>query len=251
MQLDVQLPASGTVDRRVACNMLRTMAQVTPTASSPRGTTAGAADALRQRIATGGLAPGTWLREAALAEDLGLSRTPVREALRTLAAEGLVELVHHRGARVLSWSAEDIDETYRLRALLEGEAAGLAARRATALDLAAMSEAQERYERSVAEGLPAVERAGCNDAFHAAVIAASGSSRLPVLLGVVTSAPLRARAIGGYAEADLQRSVIQHRDVLTAVEQRDEALAVAAMRSHILAARYVAMQGADPGGRLT
>ena len=226
------------------------MAQVTPLASRPGGT-ATAVTALRERIASGVLAPGDWLREAAVAEELGLSRTPVREALRTLAAEGLVELVHHRGARVLSWSAADIDETYRLRALLEGEAAGLAARRATDADLAAMRDAQERYERSVAEGLPAVERAGCNDAFHAAVLAASGSGRLPVLLGVVTSAPLRARAIGGYAEADLQRSVIQHRDVLTAVEQRDEALAVAAMRSHILAARYVAMQAADPAAQLT
>jgi DNA-binding GntR family transcriptional regulator len=62
-----------------------------------------------------------------------------------------------------------------------------------------------------------------------------------VLLAVVTSAPLRARAIGSYSADDLQRSVLQHRDVLTAVQQRDEALAVAAMRSHILAARYVAM----------
>ena len=232
-----------------------TMAQVTAEASSPRGTASGAAAVLRERLGSGDLAPGTWLREAALADELGLSRTPVREALRTLAAEGLVELVHHRGARVLSWGAEDIDETYRLRALLEGEAAGLAARRASADDLAAMVAAQERYERSIADGLPAVERAGCNDAFHSAVLAASGSRRLPVLLGVITSAPLRARAIGGYADADLQRSVLQHRDVLTAVEQRDEALAVAAMRSHILAARYVAMQGATPGpeqpGQLT
>lgn len=221
-----------------------TMAHVTGPASRPGSTAVGAAAALRDRIATGELPPGTWLREAALAEELGLSRTPVREALRTLAAEGLVELVHHRGARVLSWSADDIDETYRLRALLEGEAAGLAARRATPGDVAAMAQAQHRYEQSIADGSPVHERAGCNDAFHAAVLAASGSPRLPVLLGVITSAALRARAISGYADADLQRSVIQHRDVLTAVQQGDEALAVAAMRSHILAARYVAMQAA-------
>ena len=220
------------------------MAQVTAPTSRPGSTAAGAVAALRERIATGSLPAGAWLREAALAEELGLSRTPVREALRTLAAEGLVELVHHRGARVLAWSADDIDETYRLRALLEGEAAGLAARRATADDVATMVEAQRRYELSVSAGSPVHERAGCNDAFHAAVLAASGSPRLPVLLGIITSAALRARAIGGYAEADLQRSVIQHRDVLTAVQQGDEALAVAAMRSHILAARYVAMQAA-------
>ena len=85
-------------------------------------------EALRERIASGGLGPGTWLREHTVATSLGLSRTPVREALRLLAAEGVVELVHNRGARVVSWSAEDIDEAYRLRALIEGYGAGLAGR---------------------------------------------------------------------------------------------------------------------------
>ncbi|MBW3647524.1 MAG: GntR family transcriptional regulator [Actinobacteria bacterium] len=222
------------------------MTQVTPPASSPSGPAASTSSVhavLRERIAAGQLAAGDWLREAHLAAELGTSRTPVREALRTLAAEGLVELVHHRGARVVQWSAADLDETYRLRALLEGEAAGLAAQRASREDVAAMAEAQARYERSIADGAPMVERAGCNDAFHAAVLAASGSTRLPVLLAVITSAPLRARAIGSYTPDDLQRSVLQHRDVLTAVREGDEGLAVAAMRSHILAARYVAMTG--------
>lgn len=222
------------------------MTQVTPAPSSPPASAASTASVhavLRERIAAGRLAAGDWLREARLAAELGTSRTPVREALRALAAEGLVELVHHRGARVVQWSAADLDETYRLRALLEGEAAGLAAGRASPADLAAMAQAQARYERSIADGAPTVERAGCNDAFHAAVLAASGSTRLPVLLAVITSAPLRARAIGSYTADDLQRSVLQHRDVLTAVREGDAALAVAAMRSHILAARYVAMAG--------
>lgn len=226
------------------------MTQVTPSAPEvfPPASRQTAYTALRARIAAGQLSPGTWLREASLAAELGLSRTPVREALRTLAAEGLVELVHNRGARVVPWTADDVDETYRLRALLEGEAAGLAARRASAEHVAAMALAQERYERSIEAGAPAVERAGCNDAFHAAVVAASGSSRLPVLLALVTSPPLVAQAIGSYSADDLRRSVLQHRDVLAGVQQGDEALAVAAMRSHILAARYVAMRRvATPG----
>lgn len=226
------------------------MTQVTPTApevASPASRET-AYVALRARIAAGQLSPGTWLREASLAAELGLSRTPVREALRTLAAEGLVELVHNRGARVVPWTPDDVDETYRLRALLEGEAAGLAARRATAEHVAAMARAQETYEQSIEAGAPAVERAACNDTFHAAVVAASGSTRLPVLLALVTSPPLVAQAIGSYSADDLRRSVLQHRDVLAGVQQGDEALAVAAMRSHILAARYVAMRGvAAPG----
>ncbi len=220
------------------------MAQVTapPPEAGRIASRLAAYEALRSRIASGALPPGGWLREVALSQELGLSRTPVREALRTLAAEGLVELVHNRGARVVVWTEQDVDETYRLRALLEGEAAGLAARRARPDQLAAVQRAQEAYERSIDRGAPAVEVAAGNDAFHAAVLAASGSTRLPVLLAAVTSAPLVARAIGGYGPDDLRRSVLQHRDVVTALQHDDEGLAVAAMRSHLLAARYVVVR---------
>ncbi len=206
-------------------------------------TTRRAYDAVCDGIADGTLAPGQWLRESSLGAELGLSRTPVREALRVLAAEGLVELVHNRGARVVRWDAEDVDETYRLRALLEGEAAGLAARRAPPSVVGDLERTQERYERSIEHGDPAAQRAACNDAFHAAVLAAAGSARLSGLLGVVTSAPLVARALREYDEDDLRRSVLAHRDVITAVRERDEDLAVSAMRAHILAARYVAVRG--------
>ena len=226
--------------------MLTSMTQVTPDAPALRGpvsaTTRRAYDAVCAGIADGTMAPGSWLREGLLADVLGLSRTPVREALRVLAAEGLVELVHNRGARVVRWDAGDVDETYRLRALLEGEAAGLAARRAPAGALLQLEQTQERYERSIASGDPPVEQAACNDAFHAAVLAAAGSARLSGLLAVVTSAPLVSRALRAYSADDLRRSVIAHRDVITAVRERDEDLAVSAMRAHILAARYVAVR---------
>jgi DNA-binding GntR family transcriptional regulator len=146
--------------------------------------------ALRERIASGGLGPGTWLREHTVATSLGLSRTPVREALRLLAAEGVVELVHNRGARVVSWSAEDIDEAYRLRALIEGYGAGLAAARADAACVAELRSLQERYEQALGRaGSRSRRRPSGNDDFHAAVLAASGSARLPVLVAVVSSAP--------------------------------------------------------------
>jgi DNA-binding GntR family transcriptional regulator len=204
-------------------------------------------DALRERIASGGLGPGTWLREHTVATSLGLSRTPVREALRLLAAEGVVELVHNRGARVVSWSAEDIDEAYRLRALIEGYGAGLAAQRADAGCVAELRALQERYERAldaqptqVAASEPV--SAQCNDDFHAAVLAASGSARLPTLVAVVSSAPLVRRVLQSYDDADRQRSVMAHRDVITAIANADPDLATAAMSSHILAARYAALR---------
>ena len=197
-------------------------------------------DALRERIASGGLGPGTWLREHTVATSLGLSRTPVREALRLLAAEGVVELVHNRGARVVSWSAEDIDEAYRLRALIEGYGAGLAATRADAECVAELRGLQERYERALDEQDPAV--GACNDDFHAAVLAASGSTRLPTLMAVVSSAPLVRRVLQSYDDDDRRRSVMAHRDVITAIANGDADLATSAMSSHILAARYSALR---------
>jgi DNA-binding GntR family transcriptional regulator len=88
------------------------------TKAAPRAHTELAYDSIKDGITSGVLAPGEWLREYTVARSLGLSRTPVREALRVLAAEGIVELEHNRGARVIGWTSEDIDEVYRLRALL-------------------------------------------------------------------------------------------------------------------------------------
>ena len=213
--------------------------------------------ALRERIASGGLGPGTWLREHTVATSLGLSRTPVREALRLLAAEGVVELVHNRGARVVSWSAEDIDEAYRLRALIEGYGAGLAAARADAACVAELRSLQERYEQALDAQDPQptssdpttapmtsapMPSAQCNDDFHAAVLAASGSARLPVLVAAVSSAPLVRRVLHSYDDDDRRRSVMAHRDVITAIANGDADLATSAMSSHILAARYSALR---------
>ena len=201
---------------------------------------------LRARVQSGALGPGCWLRESALAAELGVSRTPVREGLRVLAAEGLIELVPNRGARVLAWTPQEVEETYRLRALLEGEAAALAARRASPAQVLAMEQAQDRYETCIAAQALPRERAACNDAFHAAVLAGAGSPRLGQLLAVLSSAPLTLRAIGIYSDDDVRRSVLQHRDIVTAVREGDDQLAAAAMRSHLLAARYVALRAAPP-----
>ncbi len=215
--------------------------------AAPSATTRRAYDALRERVASGAVPPGTWLREHTVAASLGLSRTPVREALRLLAAEGVVELVHNRGARVCDWSSEDIDEAYRLRALIEGYGAGLAARRADAECVRQLRALQERYEAAVAGDAPGdATSAQCNDDFHAAVLEASGSARLSTLLTTVSSAPLVRRVLQGYGDDDRRRSILQHRDIITAIENGDDDLATSAMSSHILAARYTAMSRVAP-----
>lgn len=169
-----------------------------------------------------------------------------------------------------SWSPDDIDEAYRLRALIEGYAAGLAARRADAAVVVRLRNLQERYERALAEGSASgkssasadgtappggaasagtslAASARCNDDFHAAVLDASGSARLPALVALVTSAPLVRQVLGGYDEDDRRRSILQHRDIITAIDNGDEELATSAMSSHILAARYSAVRRAAEG----
>ena len=204
---------------------------------------------IKDRIGAGTLPPGAWLREAALAESLGISRTPVREALHALAAEGVVELVRNRGARVTAWTAEDIDEVYRLRALLEGYGARLAARSADGAHVARLGVLAEAYEESL---LSSPDSHGtfdaavqCNNEFHRAVLDASGSTRLSALLGVISSVPLVRQAFRHYTPDDLRRSIVQHRDIANAVARGDEELAETAMRTHILAARYSAVHVAD------
>ena len=216
---------------------------------APKAHTETAYDSIKDGITSGVISPGEWLREYAVASSLGLSRTPVREALRALAAEGIVELEHNRGARVIAWTSEDIDEVYRLRALLEGYGATLAARHASTEQLGELRQVEDRYERAVESGdHSAIASAECNNAFHAAVLAASGSGRLATLVGTVSNAPLVHRARRHYTDDDQRRSVVQHRDIITAIQNRDEPLAQTAMSSHILAARYTALRVADNGG---
>jgi DNA-binding GntR family transcriptional regulator len=217
-----------------------------PVRPEPKANTRRAYESIKDGISTGALAPGEWLREYAVASSLGLSRTPVREALRALAAEGIVELEHNRGARVIHWTAADIDEVYRLRALLEGYGATLAARHASADQVAELRRLEDRYEQALELGEDGgTASAECNNEFHAAVLAASGSARLASLLAVVSSAPLVHRALQHYTEDDRRRSVVQHRDIVTAIQNRDEHLAESAMSSHILAARYSALLVAE------
>ena len=108
-------------------------------ASLVRNASVAATDLIRDAIIDGRLAPGERLKEVELATELGISRTPVREALLVLQTEGLVEAVPNRGATVRAHTAEDLDDLYQLRALLEGYAARRAATRITEEDVARLA----------------------------------------------------------------------------------------------------------------
>ncbi|MCP3800491.1 GntR family transcriptional regulator [Allokutzneria sp. A3M-2-11 16] len=195
-------------------------------------------EVVRTAILDGSYPPGERLGEVELAEALGISRTPIREALRRLEVEGLVEVLPHRGARVASWSREDLDEIYELRILLESFAAARAASRISDGELGRMDELREEMDRAVHSG--DVERiAACNAEFHGIIRRAASSTRLVTMLNAVIQLPLVLQTFHRYTHEDLQRSVAHHGELVHAFRARDPAWAESVMRSHVLAARRV------------
>lgn len=193
---------------------------------------------IRAAILDGHYGPGARLGEAELAQLTEASRTPVREALRRLEVEGLVEVLPHRGARVSAFTADDLDEIYDLRMTLEALAAGRAATRIAPERIDRMAQLCDEMEAAAAAGrLDAV--ASANVAFHGIVREASASTRLTSMLAAVTQLPLMMRTFHRYAPDDLQRSAGHHRELVAALRARDEVWADAVMRSHVRAAKSV------------
>src|SRR6476620_10304186 len=126
---------------------LRTMASAVTLA--PRALYEEVAEQLRQRIFRRELDPGSWIDEVKIAEEFGISRTPLREALKVLAAEGLVTMKVRRGAYVTEVSEQDLAEVYHLVSLLESDAAGVVAEKATPAQLAELQKLHEELEAAV------------------------------------------------------------------------------------------------------
>lgn len=194
---------------------------------------------LRAEILDGARPAGTRLREDTLAEELGLSRTPVREALQRLGTEGLVEHLPHRGARVAEWTAEDLEETFALRAVLEGLGSRRAATRATAADVAGLRALCTRMEHAIRPGTPRDLDAltTLNAAFHAELLRIAASPRLAGMVAGVVHVPVVLRTFHRYSDHALARSQHHHRELCDALEAGDAQWAESVMRSHVLAAR--------------
>jgi DNA-binding GntR family transcriptional regulator len=197
---------------------------------------------LQDQIMSGAIGTGTWLRQERLATEFGVSRTPVREALRALEARGLVEHHPHRGALVLGPTARDIREAYAVRAELEGFAASLAAEWARDGDLERLHEAARLFERlveaEVSTPSPGHERPRwqeANDLFHVAILDAAGNHRLKATVeDLHRSFPrnLTWSALAGHSLL-LTENVAQHQRVLDAITRRDKDGARLAMAAHV------------------
>lgn len=193
-------------------------------------------DIVRSKIVSGELGPGERLREETLAETIGVSRTPVREALRRLDADGLIVLEENRGAQVASWTEQDLEEIFGLRALLEGYGARLAAEAIDEVSVAALAKLADEMEGAAARG--AVEQiADLNERFHGLILDASGNGRLREAVARLVETPLVHRTFKHYSREALQRSLEHHREMVAALRARDGAWAESVMRSHVYAGR--------------
>lgn len=189
---------------------------------------------IRQQILRGELLPGTRLVEDRLAADLGVSRNPVREALRVLAAEGFVELLPRRGAAVARLDADEAEELFDVRMALESLAARLAARRAD-------DGTRERIERVLTSAKTASEAGdqeglvGLNAEFHSAVIELSGNTYLAMV-----ATPVLQRARWLYQQSLPVRAAhswTEHVALAQAILDGDEVAAEAHATTHVAAAR--------------
>jgi DNA-binding GntR family transcriptional regulator len=204
--------------------------------------------ALLARIQRGELAAGEFLIESDLAREFGVSRTPVREAIRRLAAEGLVLTEGRRRAVVRSFDAAEIDELFELRARLESYAAERAATRINSAQLAQLRELDAAMRACVGTAEPAgVARfADLNDAFHQLILDAAAAVHLEAVLRPVLQIQLILLQRYRLAiEQHLERSAWHHRELIRAFELRDPQLAAAQMHLHMLSAR-----GAEPAHAL-
>jgi DNA-binding GntR family transcriptional regulator len=189
-------------------------------------------DELRSAILEGALAPGERLRAEAVAERLGTSRTPVREALLMLEREGLVVVEPHRGAVVRAFDAADLLDLYEVRELIEPHAARRAATRIEAGSLERLDELC-----ALAEDASTDQQIAYNEEFHSVIVAAAQSPRLLAALRAVAGIPHAFRAAFWADDDQRAQSLFCHRELTRALEQRRPELAEVVMRMHILGAR--------------
>jgi DNA-binding GntR family transcriptional regulator len=194
---------------------------------------------VRERIVRGVYPAACRITEQEVAAVAGVSRTPVREALRKLHAEGLLEFIPHQGAIVAEWTAEDRDDVFELRALLEAYGAARAARRMTAEGITELRQlAEDQYHETLSKTEGYLERVGdLNSHFHHRIHEFAGSARLVGALSSLIEAPLMMKTFFSYQDEDLIRSASHHLEIVRALEARDGDWSAALMRSHILGAR--------------
>jgi DNA-binding GntR family transcriptional regulator len=188
---------------------------------------------IREQILSGELTGGQRLREDELATMIGVSRTPVREALRSLAAEGLLRYERNRGVRVESWTLKDLEEVHGLRMLLEPYATALAATSGK-LDIVELARlANEMDEAVLRSRLDINHITEINNQFHNTIMEGSGNQRLRILVNSIVQVPTVRRTFAQYTPEDLRRSAAHHRELVESLRSGDPVWAESVMRAHM------------------
>jgi DNA-binding GntR family transcriptional regulator len=218
-----------------------------------QGNSQAAYDQIRLAIVEGRYPPGQRLVEQRIGEEFALSRTPVREALRRLEAEGLVQSIPNRGAVVRSVSLEDVSDLYGLRARLEAYGAELAAERIEPEQvdkindgIAAFDEALRGEYADELERTRAIDAA--NRAIHDAIVAAAHHERLGRLLERTVDVPLVFQAFRQFDRAQTERSHVFHQLIRDAIVAGDRARASSLMHEHVMQGRDVLVAHLEDNG---
>ena len=191
-----------------------------------------ATERIRDLIVEGRLAAGEWINESELCQQLQISRTPLREALKVLATEGLVELVPRRGAHVARLSIREIVDLFEALSGIEGLAAELAAARMSTADLEKIRQLQVSIQQrhNVRDRLAYFHE---NHELHVAIVRCSGNSAIVDIHARLIARVRRARYQAILSEARWNASVEEHAQILAALERRDARLAGDLMRQHV------------------
>lgn len=190
------------------------------------------ASRLRERIFAGDLAPGSFIDEVRVAEEMSISRTPLREALKVLTAEGLVRHEPRRGCFVAEVTEKDLDEIFPVIALLEGRCAYEAARNASDADLQALEDLHTKLSRH-AKAKRINDYYAANFAIHEAIITLADNRWLAQVIGDLRKIVKLARLQQLHAPGRLEQSLSEHLAVFAALKARDPEGAEAAMRTHL------------------
>ena len=197
-------------------------------------------DAIKERILSGHLTPGSQLKEEELADFCGVSRTPVRNAMQRLESEMFIQRSESHRSYVSEWSIDAIEELFTLRTMLESHAAGRAAAHVTDAMLALIKESVLNIDVSLNRPMPDVDAfLAANAQFHGLIISAAASDRLAQMINRLVLQPIVHRTALRYDADQLRRSVSEHAEIVAALEARDSVWASAVMTSHIRRAFHV------------
>lgn len=187
------------------------------------------AERLRAQIFARTLEPGAWIDEMKLAGEYGISRTPLREALKVLAAEGLVAMKPRRGAYVAEMSRDDVAQVYHLLALLEADAAGEAARQASKAQLERLQALHDKLEKQLRQRSAFF---AANEAFHLALLEAAGNRWRTQIVTDLRKVMKLNRHHSLFRQGRIAESLDEHRALMAAIAARRSSEATRLMRRH-------------------